>query len=154
MSSQSNRPALDVLADRLADRRVLLILDNFEQVLDAAPDVARLLAAAAGVRVLLTSRSVLGLRGEHDLALGPLPTPPADDALLAGGGASPAAQMFVARAQEVRPGFALSAENAAAAALGSGAFAREHAPYALTSALTYALDATAPSVVGAPQSTG
>ena len=63
--------------------------------------------------------------------------------------------MFVARAQEVRPGFALSAENAAAAALDSGAFAREHAPRRPpTAALTYALDATAPSVAGAPQSTG
>lgn len=116
VSSQGNRSALDVLSDRLVDRRVLLVLDNFEQILDAAPDVARLLAAAPGVRVLVTSRSVLGLRGEHDVALGPLPTPPADDAGLAEVAASPAAQLFVARAQEVRPGFALTAENAAAVA--------------------------------------
>jgi predicted ATPase/DNA-binding SARP family transcriptional activator len=70
----------------LSGRALLLVLDNFEQVLDAAPDVSRLLAAAPDSKLLVTSRAALRVKGEHELAVPPL-------------GDSPAAQLFVARAR-------------------------------------------------------
>jgi predicted ATPase/DNA-binding SARP family transcriptional activator len=60
------------LAAQLRDRRSLLVLDNFEQVLDAAPVVSALLAGAPGVRILVTSRTRLDLYGEHEFAVDPL----------------------------------------------------------------------------------
>ncbi len=60
------------LVPQLRDRRALLVLDNFEQVLDAAPVAGAVLAGAAGVRVLATSRTRLDLYGEHEFALDPL----------------------------------------------------------------------------------
>ncbi len=60
------------LVSELRDRRALLVLDNFEQVLDAAPAVGALLAGAAGVRVLATSRTRLDIYGEHEFAVEPL----------------------------------------------------------------------------------
>ena len=61
----------------LRARRLLLVLDNFEQVVGAAPLLAELLAAAPGLVVLVTSRVVLRLRGEHEFPVPPLPVPPA-----------------------------------------------------------------------------
>jgi predicted ATPase/DNA-binding SARP family transcriptional activator len=58
--------------EQLRERRALLVLDNFEQVLDAAPLVGALLAAAPGVRVLATSRARLDIYGEHEFAVDPL----------------------------------------------------------------------------------
>jgi predicted ATPase len=88
------------LARLLRERRVLLVLDNFEHLLDAAPGVTRLLAAADGVKVLATSREPLRLQGEHEY-----PVPPLADA--------PALFMEVVAA--VRPGIAWSEENTRAA---------------------------------------
>ena len=62
----------DALADALADRALLLVIDNFEQVLGAAPDIGRLLAAAPSITLLVTSRAVLRIAGEHELAVPPL----------------------------------------------------------------------------------
>jgi predicted ATPase len=61
----------------LRSRRLLLALDNFEQVVGAAPLLAGLLAAASGLVVLVTSRAVLRLSGEHEFTVPPLPVPPA-----------------------------------------------------------------------------
>jgi predicted ATPase len=105
------------LESYLRPRRVLLALDNFEQVLSAAPLVAGLLAAAPGLVVLTTSRAVLRLSGEHEFAVPPLPVPPA--------GAAPdpeqlrryaSVRLFTARARAVAPGFELTGANAAAVA--------------------------------------
>jgi predicted ATPase len=74
----SARPA-DQLKAALRHQRLLLLLDNFEQVLDAAPLVAELLAAAPGLKVLITSRAVLHLSGEHEYAVPPLALPPTTD---------------------------------------------------------------------------
>jgi predicted ATPase/DNA-binding SARP family transcriptional activator len=88
--------ALDVrettLDEQLSSREALLVLDNWEHVLDAAPHVARLLAAAPGLRVLATSRVRLDLYGEHEYPVRPLA--PAD-----------AAQLFLERARAARHGF-------------------------------------------------
>ena len=112
---EGSRPVLDVIAERLTGCRSLLVLDNFEQVLSAADDVAHLLAESPGLRVLVTSRSLLQVRGERAFPLTPLDTPPAE-ARLVEAAASPAVQLFLARAQDVRPDFALTAENAPAVA--------------------------------------
>src|SRR5262245_40280963 len=90
----------------------LLVLDNFEQVLDAAPLVADLLASVPALRVLVTSRSPLRVRGEREYAVGPLAldvehvaTSPADFAR------SPAVRLFVERVRDVRPDFRLTSAN-------------------------------------------
>jgi predicted ATPase len=75
----TDEPVLDTLAEHLRSRRLLLLLDNVEHVLDAAAEVARLLDAAAGVAVLATSRARLRLDGEQEYPLDPLPLSPPDD---------------------------------------------------------------------------
>jgi len=101
----------------LAGKRQLLLLDNFEQILPAAKAVAELLAALSQLRILVTSRAALQLRGERELAVGslPLPDPPAvgdAGALLR----SAAVRLFLERARDVRPDFVVSTENATAIA--------------------------------------
>ncbi len=108
---------LEALAERCGDDAWLLILDNLEQVVEAAADLGELLARCPGVAILATSRTSLGLRGEHEYPVPPLPPPADQDAVpvqrLA---VSPAVALFVDRANAVRPGFALTATNAAAVA--------------------------------------
>ncbi|HEX5504123.1 MAG TPA: helix-turn-helix domain-containing protein [Thermomicrobiales bacterium] len=112
-----DRPLGETLAAALRDRELLLVLDNCEQVLAAAPAVAALLAACPRLAVLATSRAPLRLRGEQEWAVRPLALPdPAgarDPATLL---ASPAVVLFLQRARAVRADFALDAENAAAVA--------------------------------------
>ncbi len=97
--------------------RLLLVLDNFEQVVGAAPLLAELLGAAPGVVVLVTSRVVLRLSGEHEFAVPPLPVPPAmsspDPEELQ---AYASVGLFVQRARAVAPGFELTGGNAEAVA--------------------------------------
>ena len=108
---------LEALVEYFGDDRWLLILDNLEQVVDAARDLDALLARCRGVVVLATSRTVLGLRAEREYPVPPLP-PPADPATVPVEelAASPAVALFVDRARAVRPGFALTEGNAAAVA--------------------------------------
>jgi diguanylate cyclase (GGDEF)-like protein len=101
-------PLLDTVAGYLADASTLLVLDNFEQVLDAGPVVADLLAAAPGVAVLATSREPLSLYGEQVHRVPPLPLPAADPSSAAD---SPAVALFEQRARAVRPDFALTADT-------------------------------------------
>ena len=108
---------LDALVEYFGDDRWLLILDNFEQVVAAARDIDALLARCGRVVILVTSRAVLGLRAEREYPVPPLPLPadPAD-VPVAELAASPAVALFVDRARAVRPGFALTEDNAAAVA--------------------------------------
>ena len=108
------RPS-DTLERGLTGRHMLLVLDNFEQVLGAAPVVADLLQRAPGLRVLVTSRVVLRLRGEQEWRVDPLgvPAPGSTLAVLA---ESPAVRLFTDRARDVQPGFALTSQNTAAVA--------------------------------------
>jgi predicted ATPase/DNA-binding CsgD family transcriptional regulator len=101
----------------LEGKEFLLVLDNFEQVLDAAPLVADLLAACPLLTVLATSREPLHLRAEREFPTAPLALPdrarlPAPTALAETG----AVALFVARVRAVRPDFALTAANAPAIA--------------------------------------
>ncbi len=112
-STGSTSPELSLLTF-LAEREVLMVLDNFEQVLPAGPFVSRLLAGSPRLNVLVTSRVPLRLRGEQELDLRPLAVPPQ------GRLPSPeevagiaAVALFVQRAQAVQPGFALTTENTA-----------------------------------------
>jgi len=104
-------PLLQSLKDFLRDRELLLLLDNFEQVLAAAPLVADLLTAASALTVLVTSRAALRLRGEREFPVPPLPLPLPDrppDYLLQ----NAAVCLFVERAQAAMPSFTLSQDNA------------------------------------------
>jgi predicted ATPase/DNA-binding XRE family transcriptional regulator len=90
----------------------LLVLDNFEQVLDSTPIVVDLLKSVAALRVLATTRAPLHIRGEREYVVGPLPldvaadvTSPADFAR------SPAVRLFVERVRDVRPDFRVTAAN-------------------------------------------
>ena len=104
-------PAADLVTAYLGERRALLVLDNLEQLDQAATAVAALLAAAAGVTVLATSRRPLHLPGEHEQPVPALELP--RDADVAAVAASGAAQLFAQQAGMVRPGFALTEGNAA-----------------------------------------
>jgi predicted ATPase/class 3 adenylate cyclase len=111
------RPLPDALADHLRDRQLLLVVDNFEQVVEAGPVLERLLGAAAGLRVLVTSRVALSVRGEQELVVPPLALPdPERPPDLESLGRSEAVRLFVERARAVRPEFRLTADNAPAVA--------------------------------------
>jgi predicted ATPase/DNA-binding SARP family transcriptional activator len=115
----ADQPSALALARALRARRLLLVLDNFEHLPGAAALVADLLAAAPQLKVLVTSRALLRLSGEHEFPVAPLALPPAgrDGAeQLAAIAAYPAVQLFVQRAQALAPDFALSAANAEAVA--------------------------------------
>jgi predicted ATPase/class 3 adenylate cyclase/DNA-binding CsgD family transcriptional regulator len=106
---ESGRPLSKTLAGFLRHKHQLLVLDNFEHVLPAAPEVAALLAACGRLSVLATSRAVLHISGEHDLPVPPLRTPdpqnlPPLEQLLE----YEALQLFVERARAVRPDFPLT----------------------------------------------
>jgi predicted ATPase/class 3 adenylate cyclase len=108
----------------LESKQLLLLLDNFEQVLDAAPLVADLLAAAAGLKVLVTSRATLHLYGEHEFSVPPLALPPLPLALAwergAGGEGDltqyEAVRLFIARARAAKADFTVTNANAPAVA--------------------------------------
>jgi excisionase family DNA binding protein len=109
------RPLVETLCDAVRQRRQLLILDNFEHVLPAADAVAALLVAGPGLRLLVTSRETLHLRGETELVVPPLALPdltqtPTAELI----GRSPAVELFVRRARAVQPAFALTDETAPA----------------------------------------
>src|SRR5215471_5144796 len=115
----SGGPLIADVKTYLRPRRLVLLLDNFEQVTSAAPLVAELLAAAAGLIVLVTSRTTLRLSGEHEFPVAPLLTPPADVASgpqLADLQQYASVQLFVERAHAAAPGFELTSENAGAIA--------------------------------------
>ncbi len=115
------QPVLERLQTYLRDRQTLLVLDNFEQVLKAAPQLAELLAAAPRLTLLITSRVALHLSGEQRFVVSPLALPDVQQlsagALLATTLAHYAAiELFAARARALAPGFALTVANATAVA--------------------------------------
>ncbi|MDQ4035759.1 MAG: adenylate/guanylate cyclase domain-containing protein [Chloroflexota bacterium] len=114
---QAGGSMLDSLADYLRDREVLLLLDNVEQVMEAASGVGRLIEAASGLKVLATSRTPLHLTGEQEFPVPPLALPDpagsADPERLKG---NEAVTLFLRRAAAVRPGLVLTAETAPAIA--------------------------------------
>src|SRR5262249_44939705 len=106
----------ELLREHMGERRMLLVLDNVEHLLAAAPLLAELLGTCPALALLVTSRAPLRLRGEQRFAVAPLSTPPEDQPSLAAVAAAPAVRLFVARAQAVAAEFMLSESNAAAVA--------------------------------------
>ncbi len=109
-----DRPVLAALAGLLRDRHLLLVLDNVEQVLAAAPAVAELLAGCPRLAALATSRAALRLSGEREVPVPPLALP--DPRSAGDPAAAEAVRLFVQRAQAARPGFALTDADARAVA--------------------------------------
>ena len=108
---------LETLASFLRKRKLLLLLDNFEHLTDAAPDVADLLASSPGLKVLVTSRTPLRLSGEHEFSVPPLALPETraswqPEAL----SQYAAVRLFTERARSVKTGFAVTSANASAVA--------------------------------------
>ena len=132
IAETAKRSASEVLVDWLAGKRVLFVLDNFEQVLDAGPIVAELLRSVPGLKVLATSRAALHVSGEQEYPVPGLPSPPDLSHLTALERAnlpesertvSPASlstyeavRLFITRAGAVKPGFEVTNENAPAVA--------------------------------------
>jgi len=115
LSEGGARPAEELLEGYLRDRRTLLLLDNLEQVLEAAPVVDRLLSTAAGLKILATSRTPLGLYGEYEFPIPPLSLPdPESLPPLENLTEYEAVRLFVERARAVRPDFSLAEDNAPA----------------------------------------
>jgi predicted ATPase/class 3 adenylate cyclase len=111
------QPLDESLNDYLRERRLLLVLDNFEQVLGAAPAVTEMLAVAPGLKVLATSRAPLGLYGEHEFPVPPLTLPDLHSSpSLEGLTQYEAVGLFVERARAVKPDFEVTNESAPAVA--------------------------------------
>ncbi len=105
------RSVAETLADYLSSKEMLLILDNFEHLLEAAGEVSSLMVSSAALRVLVTSREALRIEGEREFPLSPLALPASGDEpeeILS----SPAVQLFVTKARTVRPGLFVSDEDA------------------------------------------
>jgi predicted ATPase len=111
-----SRPILETLQEYLREKRLLLLPDNFEQILPAAPVIAELLAACPELKVVVTSRASLQLRGEREYPVPPLRLPDGlesercsttDDRVT-----NPAVALFVQRATDVRPDFTLADHSA------------------------------------------
>ncbi|GLV59231.1 hypothetical protein KDH_60580 [Dictyobacter sp. S3.2.2.5] len=113
IKEEDDQPVLRLLIAALRDQQLLLVLDNMEQVVAAAPQLAELLAACPGLKLLITSRALLHLPGEHSYLVQPLALPdlahlPDNESLAQ----QAAVAMFLERAQAMRPDFSLTAENA------------------------------------------
>ena len=117
LQDKAAQAPLEGLKDTLRDAQMLLLLNNFEQVVAAALAVAELLQACPGLKILVTSREVLHLSSEFEFAVPPLAlpalTPLPNPAALA---QYAAVALFLQRAQAVQPDFALTTENAPAVA--------------------------------------
>ena len=113
-----NLPSLwQALLAHLRSRRLLLVLDNFEQVMSAATVVADLLASAPGIKVLVTSRELLRVYGEHEFPVPPLPLPDVNhlpmETAVSHLSQYASIRLFQERARAVKPDFQLSADNVA-----------------------------------------
>lgn len=114
---EGTRPSADLVTEHLADADSLVLMDGFEHLVEAGSFVSHLLASCPSLRVMVTSRALLHLRGEHEYRVMPLETPPTDGTLKEGQVADAAAvRLFVERAREASPGFSLDAATAGAVA--------------------------------------
>ena len=102
----------DALKEHLSEKHMLIVLDNFEQVIDAAPKIAELAAASSNLQILVTSREVLHLQAETEFVVPPLLIPAdAPGSTIEELAANDAISLFVERARAAKPGFELTKEN-------------------------------------------
>jgi predicted ATPase len=114
---EGGRPLLENLKDYLRDKHILLVLDNFEQLVAAAPYVAELLAAAPRLKIITSSRIALNLHGEYTFVVPSLELPPAADHLgLVNLVENESVLLFVGRARSVQSNFKLTDDNASTVA--------------------------------------
>jgi predicted ATPase len=114
IQERGDTPLLDHLRSFLREKRLLLILDNFEQIVDSALLIEKLLAALPGLKVLVTSREVLHLQAEQEFPLASLAVPDLNPNQMLGNiQHSPSVSLFVQRAQAVLASFQLTRENGA-----------------------------------------
>ncbi|MFN0074586.1 MAG: ATP-binding protein [Chloroflexota bacterium] len=122
LPDMQGRPPLEVLTDYLRGKHMLLLLDNFEQVQQAGPELVELLTLCPGPSILVTSRVALRVTGEHELPIPPLTLPPpqftevSTDVWLQQLATVESVRLFVERARAVRPDFTLTADNASSVA--------------------------------------
>ncbi|MGH2725202.1 MAG: ATP-binding protein [Actinomycetota bacterium] len=117
LAEDPRRAPAEVLIEHLEDKELLLVLDNFEQVMGAAPPVGEVLGATDRVKTLVTSREPLGLHGEREYPVPPLGVPDVDHLPSLGSLSQyEAVTLFIDRAKAVNPGFTITEENAPAVA--------------------------------------
>ena len=117
LPDRGGRSSVDRLVDAIGEKRMLIVLDNFEQVVAAAPRVAELLAACRNLTVLVSSRSVLNVSGEQEYPVPPLGLPdPSNLPPLTQLSQYEAVALFVERARSVKPDFEVTNQNAPAVA--------------------------------------
>lgn len=112
IKEEGGRPMLELLKSYLSERQMLIVIDNFEQVVEAAPQIAELLAAADRLKILVTSRELLRISAEIEYQVPPLNVPqtsslPSFDDLRE----NEAVMLFAERAKAARPAFSLTPEN-------------------------------------------
>jgi predicted ATPase/DNA-binding XRE family transcriptional regulator len=116
LRESDDRSTEEVLINHLRAKSLLLVLDNFEHLLGAAPRVAELIEACPDLAVLATSRAPLRVRGEQEYPIQPLPLPSSTRSSEREVLETPSGRLFVERARASSPSFALSPENAEAVA--------------------------------------
>jgi len=112
---EGGRPLLENIKDYLRDKDILLVLDNFEQLVSTAPVVAELLASAPQLKIITSSRVALQLQGEHEYPVPPLDLPQSDltfEELTR----YESVRLFVERARAAQPNFSLTKDNASTVA--------------------------------------
>jgi predicted ATPase/DNA-binding CsgD family transcriptional regulator len=118
VSEAGDRPLSSLVINALRTERSLMIVDNFEQVVEAAPLLTDLLTHCPTLTIIVTSRSVLRVTGEHDYPVAPLPVPAVQSRMATAPAVtdSPAVRLFVDRASAVNPDFALTEQTVEAVA--------------------------------------
>ena len=113
VKDEGGKPISDQLKERIGDEQMLLVLDNFEQVVDAAPQVAELLSACNGLKILVTSRLLLRVQAENEFIVPPLPAPAeVAESTFEDIENNASVRLFVERARAAKPHFQLTGDNA------------------------------------------
>src|SRR5688572_2441734 len=113
---EGGRPLLENVKDYLRDKQLLLVLDNFEQLVSTAPLVAEMLAGAPQLKIMTTSRIALQLHGEREYPVPPLNLPKPSDISVEDLAGNESVSLFVERARGSNPNFTLTRKNAPAIA--------------------------------------
>jgi predicted ATPase len=109
---EGGRPLLENIKDYLRDKQMLLVMDNFEQLVSAAPIVAEILAVAPQLKIIASSRIALNLHGEREFPVPPLELPQAEnESALETLIENEAVVLFVERARTAHPNFALTKQR-------------------------------------------
>ncbi|HEV8591215.1 MAG TPA: protein kinase, partial [Pyrinomonadaceae bacterium] len=112
LKEEGERPAVEILPEYVAGRSILLVVDNFEQVVEGSPVLAEILGSATSAKILVTSRVILRLQDEREYIVPPLVPPDSSKVPFAEIEANSAVRLFVDRAHSTNKTFGLSRENA------------------------------------------